>query len=380
MLAATVDGLRWSASTPRTAASSDSPFYDGQAGLVRAAGALDPRRVRGRPRRRRRSSSAATSTSPRPTPTSGIADAAHGGTHVSEPERAAFRALLEPGLVGRLPGAPRRARAVHVVGLPRGHVPQELRDADRPPAASAPAVAARIVDAEIDREARKGPPVPSDHAPLSIDLDEPGKPFDPDWEGALAADREAHAADRRADGRAVRRGRATCVSRRSCGAGSSRPRRPASGPGGSPSNEPTISTSSPRSRRAELARSDVVGGIADPDLAIADGERWTPLAGGLSNVRGAAAPLARAPGSTDAAAAASGAASRSLSTGAGAALAAIVDAAAPSRRGPPAACAAAAGAAAPRPCGPAWTSACFRRRRRRRVRAAASPAGESGRP
>ena len=50
---------------------------------------------------------------------------------------------------------------------------------------SAP-VASRIVDAEIDREARKGPPVPSDHAPLSLDLDEPGKPFDPDWEGALA--------------------------------------------------------------------------------------------------------------------------------------------------------------------------------------------------
>ena len=48
------------------------------------------------------------------------------------------------------------------------------------------AVAARLVDAEIDRQARKGPPVPSDHAPLTIDLDEPGKKFDPDWEGALA--------------------------------------------------------------------------------------------------------------------------------------------------------------------------------------------------
>jgi exodeoxyribonuclease-3 len=49
-----------------------------------------------------------------------------------------------------------------------------------------PPVAARVVDAEIDREARKGPPVPSDHAPLLIDLDEPGRPIDPDWEGALA--------------------------------------------------------------------------------------------------------------------------------------------------------------------------------------------------
>jgi exodeoxyribonuclease-3 len=47
-------------------------------------------------------------------------------------------------------------------------------------------VARRVVAAEIDREARKGPPIPSDHAPLSIDLDEPGKPFDAGWEGALA--------------------------------------------------------------------------------------------------------------------------------------------------------------------------------------------------
>ncbi len=47
-------------------------------------------------------------------------------------------------------------------------------------------VGARVVDAEIDREARKGPPVPSDHAPVSIDLDEPGAPLAPDWEGALA--------------------------------------------------------------------------------------------------------------------------------------------------------------------------------------------------
>jgi exodeoxyribonuclease-3 len=50
---------------------------------------------------------------------------------------------------------------------------------------SAP-IAARLVGAEIDREARKGPPVPSDHAPLVIDLDVPGRPFDADWDGALA--------------------------------------------------------------------------------------------------------------------------------------------------------------------------------------------------
>ena len=47
-------------------------------------------------------------------------------------------------------------------------------------------VAERVVWAEIDREARKGKPIPSDHAPLVIDLDEPGRPFDPGWEGAVA--------------------------------------------------------------------------------------------------------------------------------------------------------------------------------------------------
>ena len=47
-----------------------------------------------------------------------------------------------------------------------------------------PPVAARVVGAEIDREARKGTPTPSDHAPLVLDLDEPGVPFDAGWSGA----------------------------------------------------------------------------------------------------------------------------------------------------------------------------------------------------
>ena len=47
-------------------------------------------------------------------------------------------------------------------------------------------VAERVVWAEIDREARKGPPTPSDHAPVVVDLDEPGRPFDAGWEAALA--------------------------------------------------------------------------------------------------------------------------------------------------------------------------------------------------
>ena len=45
-------------------------------------------------------------------------------------------------------------------------------------------VAARLVGAEIDREARKGKPTPSDHAPLFIDLDVRGVPFDTGWAGA----------------------------------------------------------------------------------------------------------------------------------------------------------------------------------------------------
>jgi exodeoxyribonuclease-3 len=113
------------------------------------------------------------------------AAAVHGGTHVSEPERAAFRALLDLGLVdayrlrhdepGRFSWWDYRAGNFHKnLGMRIDHL-----------LVTAP-IAKRVVDAEIDRQARKGPPVPSDHAPLTIDLDEPGRPFDPDWEGALS--------------------------------------------------------------------------------------------------------------------------------------------------------------------------------------------------
>ena len=46
-----------------------------------------------------------------------------------------------------------------------------------------PPLAPRVVSAEIDREARKGKPIPSDHTPLVIDLDEPGQAFDAGWSG-----------------------------------------------------------------------------------------------------------------------------------------------------------------------------------------------------
>lgn len=113
------------------------------------------------------------------------ARAVHGGTHVSEPERAAFRALLDWGLVdayrlrqdapARFSWWDYRAGNFHKnLGMRIDHllVTEPL--------------AGRVVAAEIDREARKGPPIPSDHAPVSIDLDAPGRPFDAGWEGALA--------------------------------------------------------------------------------------------------------------------------------------------------------------------------------------------------
>ena len=62
------------------------------------------------------------------------AAAVHGGTHVSEPERAAFRALLDVGPDRRLSIPAQRTGPLHVVGLPGRHVPQEPRHAHRPPA------------------------------------------------------------------------------------------------------------------------------------------------------------------------------------------------------------------------------------------------------
>jgi exodeoxyribonuclease III len=109
--------------------------------------------------------------------------ACHGGTHVSEPERAAFRRLCAWGLVDayRLhhPEVERytwwdyRAGNFHKnYGMRIDHL-----------LVSAP-LAGRTVWAEIDREARKGKPLPSDHAPLSIDLDGRGLPFEAGWTDA----------------------------------------------------------------------------------------------------------------------------------------------------------------------------------------------------
>ena len=110
--------------------------------------------------------------------------AAHGGTHVSEPERAALARLREWGLVdtyrkvntepGRFSWWDYRAGMFH---RNEGMRIDLLY--------ATPPVADRVVWAEIDREARKGPPIPSDHAPVVVDLEEPGHPFDPGWTGTL---------------------------------------------------------------------------------------------------------------------------------------------------------------------------------------------------
>lgn len=109
----------------------------------------------------------------------------HGGTHVSMAERQAFARLCEFGLAdayrllhsesGRYTWWDYRAGNFHKnFGMRIDHL-----------LVSAP-VRERTVWAEIDREARKGKPTPSDHAPLVIDLDEPGHPFDAGWASAEA--------------------------------------------------------------------------------------------------------------------------------------------------------------------------------------------------
>jgi exodeoxyribonuclease-3 len=119
--------------------------------------------------------------------------ACHGGTHVSPREREAFRKLLAWGLVdayrrhhperGRYTWWDYRAGNFHKnFGMRIDHL------------LATAAVAERSLWAEIDREARKGKPTPSDHAPLLVDLDAPGHPLDAGWasaESRIAARRVA---------------------------------------------------------------------------------------------------------------------------------------------------------------------------------------------
>jgi exodeoxyribonuclease-3 len=111
------------------------------------------------------------------------AAAAHGGTHVSEPERAAFRRLLDWGLADTWRAANPGVRRFTWWDYRAGNFQRNEGMRIDHLLASAPA-AARVVAVEVDREARKGTPTPSDHAPLVLDLDEPGKPFDAGWSGS----------------------------------------------------------------------------------------------------------------------------------------------------------------------------------------------------
>jgi exodeoxyribonuclease-3 len=117
--------------------------------------------------------------------------ACHGGTHVSPPEREALARLCRWGLVdayrrhhaepGRYTWWDYRAGNFQKnFGMRIDHLL-----VTRP-------LAGRTLWAEIDREARKGKPIPSDHAPLLIDVDEPGQSLDAGWasaEGRIAARR-----------------------------------------------------------------------------------------------------------------------------------------------------------------------------------------------
>jgi exodeoxyribonuclease-3 len=111
------------------------------------------------------------------------AAAAHGGTHVSEPERAAFRALLAWGLADTWRAANPGIRRFTWWDYRAGNFQRNEGMRIDHLLASAPA-AGRVVAVEVDREARKGAPTPSDHAPLVLDLDERGKPFDAGWAGS----------------------------------------------------------------------------------------------------------------------------------------------------------------------------------------------------
>ncbi len=118
----------------------------------------------------------------------------HGGTHVSPREREAFLRLCRWGLVdayrlhhaetGRYTWWDYRSGNFHKnFGMRIDHLLVTKPVADR------------TVWAEIDREARKGKPIPSDHAPLVMDIDDGGQAFEAGWKDA-----EARIAVRRTQG------------------------------------------------------------------------------------------------------------------------------------------------------------------------------------
>ncbi len=111
--------------------------------------------------------------------------ACHGGTHVSEPERAALGRLTAWGLVDAYRRQHPETRRYTWWDYRAGYFYKNMGMRIDHFFVTRP-VLQRLVAIEIDREARKGKPTPSDHAPLVMDLDAAGQPFDAGWTGAEA--------------------------------------------------------------------------------------------------------------------------------------------------------------------------------------------------
>jgi exodeoxyribonuclease-3 len=109
--------------------------------------------------------------------------ACHGGTHVSPEERAAFAELERWGLIDiyrqQHPEPQRYTWWDYRAGMFHKNFGMRIDHL-----LVTPSLATRVIWSEIDREARKGKPIPSDHTPLVIDIDEPGRAFDAGWAGA----------------------------------------------------------------------------------------------------------------------------------------------------------------------------------------------------
>jgi exodeoxyribonuclease-3 len=112
-------------------------------------------------------------------------EACHGGTHVSPREREAFSRLCRWGLTDAYRISHAETRRYTWWDYRAGAFQKNFGMRIDHLLVTRP-VAERMVGAEIDREARKGKPIPSDHAPLLIDLDQPGHPIDAGWEAAEA--------------------------------------------------------------------------------------------------------------------------------------------------------------------------------------------------
>jgi len=108
---------------------------------------------------------------------------AHGGTHVSGPERDAFTRLCGWGLVDAYRLHHREPDRYTWWDYRAGNFQRNEGMRIDHLLVTRP-LAERVVWAEIDREARKGKPIPSDHAPVLIDIDGPGEALDPGWAGA----------------------------------------------------------------------------------------------------------------------------------------------------------------------------------------------------